>query len=93
MLPLSPGRAERHGFEYFRYGTLSLYAAFNTRTGEVLGKATKYVIALDILRACAREPESLEAVRRELAATAGRNPHFDAHLRELDRRLTVLRPH
>jgi hypothetical protein len=38
VLPLSPGRAERHGFEYFRHGTLSLYAAFNTRTGEVLGK-------------------------------------------------------
>lgn len=38
MLPLSPGRAERHGFEYFRHGTLSLYAAFNTKTGEVLGK-------------------------------------------------------
>ena len=33
-----PGRAERHGFEYFRHGTLSLYAAFNTKTGEVLGK-------------------------------------------------------
>ena len=31
VLPLSPGRAERHGFEYFRHGTLSLYAAFNTR--------------------------------------------------------------
>ena len=38
VLPLSPGRAERHGFEYFRHGTLSLYAAFNTRTGKVLGK-------------------------------------------------------
>jgi transposase len=38
MLPLSPGRAERHGFEYYRHGTLSLYAAFNTKTGEVLGK-------------------------------------------------------
>ncbi len=38
ILPLSPGRAERHGFEYFRHGTLSLYAAFNTKTGEVLGK-------------------------------------------------------
>jgi transposase len=36
-LPLSPGRAERHGFEYVRHGTLSLYAALNTRTGEVLG--------------------------------------------------------
>jgi hypothetical protein len=28
-LPLSPGRAERHGFEYYRHGTLSLYAALN----------------------------------------------------------------
>lgn len=40
MLPLSPGRAERHGFEYYRHGTLSLYAALNTRTGQVLGKTT-----------------------------------------------------
>ena len=38
VLPLSPGRAERHGFEYYRHGTLSLYAAFNTKTGNVLGK-------------------------------------------------------
>jgi transposase len=38
VLPLSPGRAERHGFEYKRHGTLSLYAAFNTKTGEVLGR-------------------------------------------------------
>src|SRR5712691_9251416 len=38
VLPLSPGRLERHGFEYFRHGTLSLYAALNTQTGEVLGK-------------------------------------------------------
>jgi len=40
VLPLSPGRAERHGFEYFRHGTLSLYAALNTKTGQVLGKTT-----------------------------------------------------
>jgi transposase len=40
VLPLSPGRLERHGFEYYRHGTLSLYAAFNTQTGEVLGKTT-----------------------------------------------------
>src|ERR1700694_4784475 len=38
VLPLSPGRAERPGFEYYRPGTLSLYGAFNTQTGEVLGK-------------------------------------------------------
>ena len=28
VLPLSPGRAERHGFEYYRHGTLSLICSF-----------------------------------------------------------------
>ena len=37
VLPLSPGRAERHGFEYYRHGTLSLFAALNTKTGKVIG--------------------------------------------------------
>ena len=40
VLPLSPGRVERHGFEYKRHGTLSLYAALNVRTGDVVGKTT-----------------------------------------------------
>lgn len=40
LLPLSPGRAERHGFEYYRHGTLSLYAALETSTGRVHGKTT-----------------------------------------------------
>src|SRR5919106_1224402 len=40
VLPLSPGRAERHGFEYFRHGALSLYAALDTKTGKVHGKTT-----------------------------------------------------
>lgn len=37
VLPLSPGRAERHGFEYIRHGTLSLYAALEVHTGHVEG--------------------------------------------------------
>ena len=37
VLPLSPGRAERHGFEYYRHGTLSLYAALDVKTGAVHG--------------------------------------------------------
>jgi transposase len=41
VLPLSPGRAERHGFEYFRHGTLSLYAALEVSSGQVLGKTTQ----------------------------------------------------
>ena len=38
VLPMSPGRAERHGFEYSRHGTLSLYAALDVRSGKVHGK-------------------------------------------------------
>ena len=41
VLPLSPGRAERHGFEYHRHGTLSLYAALDVKTGKVEGKTAK----------------------------------------------------
>ncbi len=38
VLPLSPGRLERHGFEYKRNGTLPLYAALDVKTGKVQGK-------------------------------------------------------
>jgi transposase len=38
VLPMPPGRAERHGFEYYRHGTLSLYAALDVRSGKVHGK-------------------------------------------------------
>jgi transposase len=38
VLSMSPGRIERHGFEYYRHGTLSLYAALDVRTGKVQGK-------------------------------------------------------
>jgi len=41
VLPLSPGRLERHGFEYYRHGTLSLYAALDVRTGKVQGKTAE----------------------------------------------------
>lgn len=41
VLPLSPGRAERHGFEYYRHGTLSLYAALDVKTGKVEGKTAR----------------------------------------------------
>jgi len=41
VLPLSPGRAERHGFEYVRHGTLSLYAALEVHTGHVEGMTAK----------------------------------------------------
>jgi hypothetical protein len=37
VLPLSPGRDEKHGFEYCRHGTLSWYA-LEVKTGKVHGK-------------------------------------------------------
>lgn len=41
-LPLSPGRAERHGFEYYRHGTLSLYAALDVKSGRVEGQTAAH---------------------------------------------------
>ena len=42
------------------------------------------VIALDVLRALSREPDSLEAVRAELMTARGINRYYDAHLDGLD---------
>lgn len=36
------GRAEKHGFEYLRNGTLSLDAALNPQTGEVIGQTGRH---------------------------------------------------
>jgi transposase len=67
VLPLSPGRAERHGFEYFRHGTLSLYAALNTQTGTVLGKT-------------AAKHTSAEFVAFLAALEAGQPPEKELHV-------------
>src|SRR6476646_541219 len=74
VLPLSPGRAERHGFEYYRHGTLSLYAAFNTRTGEVLGKtatrhsSAEFVEFLTELVACQTKAKQIHVIADNLSA-------------------------
>ena len=49
VLPLSPGRAERHGFEYYRHGTLSLYAALDVKSGKVEGKTAKRHTSTDFI--------------------------------------------
>jgi len=49
VLPLSPGRAERHGFEYYRHGTLSLYAALDVKTGKIEGKTTRRHTSADFI--------------------------------------------
>ncbi|MCU1426691.1 MAG: acyl-CoA dehydrogenase [Actinomycetia bacterium] len=48
------------------------------------------VMCLDVLRAMAREPESVEVFRAELDLAAGADPRFDAARRELDNELTDL---
>src|SRR5215203_7256307 len=50
VLPLSPGRAERHGFEYYRHGTLSLYAALEVATGRVAGRPAARHTSADFLQ-------------------------------------------
>lgn len=50
VLPLSPGRAERHGFEYVRHGTLSLYAALEVGTGRVAGRPVPRHTSAEFLR-------------------------------------------
>jgi transposase len=74
VLPLSPGRAERHGFEYFRHGTLSLYAALNTQTGSVLGKtaskhtSAEFVAFLAELEASQPKDKEIHVVADNLSA-------------------------
>lgn len=50
VLPLSPGRAERHGFEYKRNGTLSLFAALNVGTGRVNGMTATRHTSVEFVR-------------------------------------------
>ncbi|MDQ2836497.1 MAG: acyl-CoA dehydrogenase family protein [Actinomycetota bacterium] len=48
------------------------------------------VIALDVIRAIGREPDSVQALQDELALTAGADPRLDAAVDELGKRLTGL---
>jgi transposase len=74
VLPLSPGRAERHGFEYYRHGTLSLYAALNVKTGSVEGKtaprhtSAEFVGFLTTLLAKAKWAREIHIVLDNLSA-------------------------
>lgn len=74
VLPLSPGRAERHGFEYYRHGTLSLYAALNTKTGQVLGQtaprhtSAEFVAFLEQIVASLPEDQQIHIIVDNLSA-------------------------
>lgn len=74
VLPLSPGRAERYGFEYYRHGTLSLYAALNTKTGQVLGQTAprhtseEFVAFLEQIAASLPEGQQIHIIAHNLLA-------------------------
>jgi transposase len=74
VLPLSPGRAERHGFEYYRHGTLSLYAALDVKTGKVEGKtaqrhtSAEFIAFLNQLLSKARWAKQIHIVLDNLSA-------------------------
>lgn len=74
VLPLSPGRLERHGFEYYRHGTLSLYAALNTKSGEVVGKTAtrhtseEFVAFLSSIVASERKGKEIHVILDNLSA-------------------------
>ena len=81
------GRAERRGFEYVQHGTLSLDAAFNTTTGEVLGKtapshtSAEFVAFLTDLVANQRRGREIQVIADNLSAhTTRRGDDFlEAH--------------
>ena len=96
VLPLSPGRAERHGFEYYRHGTLSLYAAFNTKTGEVLGKtaerhtSAEFVAFLDRHRGQPAQGKEIHVIADNLSAH--KTKQVDAVPRRAHQRSSALHP-
>ena len=82
VLPMSPGRAERHGFEYYRHGTLSLYAALETQTGAVLGKAAPRHTSEEFV-AFLREIVAHQPANREIHIIADNlSAHKTARVRE-----------
>lgn len=74
VLPMSPGRAERHGFEYFRHGTLSLYAALDVQTGKVLGKTAarhtsdEFVLFLEQVTLSSKPGQKIHIILDNLSA-------------------------
>jgi transposase len=89
VLPLSPGRAERHGFEYKRNGTLSLYAALEVGTGRVNGMTAErhtsviFVRFLDQLVAGTPKRKAIHIIADNLSAhkTKGVTEWLAAHPR------------
>jgi transposase len=93
VLPLSPGRLERHGFEYRRNGTLSLYAALDVKAGKVQGKtaerhtSAEFVDFLEQVVAGCKPQQQIHIILDNLSAHKTgqvaeflqRNPHARLH--------------
>jgi transposase len=71
VLPLRPGQPERHTPEYFRHGTLSLFAALDVKKGEVLGSCYRRHRAAEFLA-------FLKKIERHVAADVaeGKSVHL-----------------
>ena len=87
-LPLSPGRAEKHGFEYYRHGTLSLYAALNPQTGEVIGQTAARHTSQEFV-AFLEEVVGTQPVDREVHVILD---NFATHKTELVQRFLAQHP-
>ena len=87
-LPLSPGRAEKHGFEDYRHGTLSLYAALNPQT-EVLGQTTPRHTSQEFV-AFLRDVVATRPPDREIHVILD---NFATHKTELVKRFLDQHPH
>jgi putative acyl-CoA dehydrogenase len=69
------------GAGFIEEGVMARY--FRASPLNAIWEGSGNVIALDVLRAIGREPESLEAVVGEIARAQGANTHFDACARRL----------
>jgi len=67
MHPMRPGQVERRTHDYMRYGTTSLFAALDARTGEVIGQ-------------CHRRHRSVEFKKFLMRIERQVPPHLDVHL-------------
>lgn len=61
LLPMRPGQVERRTHDYVRHGTTSLFAALNTKTGEVLASCEARHRSVEFRKFLSRIEESVPA--------------------------------
>jgi Integrase core domain. len=93
VLPMRPGKPEGHTPEYFRHGTVSLFAALDVKKGEIIGKCYRRHRAKEFLAFL----KEIEAHLAEEVA-AGKEVHlvldnYCTHKSATVSRWLVKRPH